>query len=88
MPANRTERHWPLLLIAAPAAVAVWSGWVGSAHCAGLGSPAGQVIYHLLAATHAQGAPWPVVVFVSCLPKIAAITGRVDGQRLPRAHGR
>jgi hypothetical protein len=24
-----TVRRWPLLLIAAPAAVAIWSGWVG-----------------------------------------------------------
>ena len=29
---------------------------------------AGQVIYHLLAARHATGAPWPVVMLVSCLP--------------------
>jgi hypothetical protein len=39
-----------------------------SALCAlGLGM-AGQVIYHLLAAAHAQRAPWLVVVLVSCLP--------------------
>jgi hypothetical protein len=122
----RLMRRWPLVLIAAPAAVAVWSGWVGlgtlcgfgivhplpgiasgltlntaitlpigveaygayalgawltpgtapaarrfarrSALCAlGLGM-AGQVIYHLLAASHAQRAPWLVVVLVSCLP--------------------
>jgi hypothetical protein len=30
----------------------------------------GQVIYHLLAAAHAQRAPWPVVVLVSCLPVV------------------
>jgi hypothetical protein len=31
----------------------------------GLGM-AGQVIYHLLAASHAAAAPWPVVMLVSC----------------------
>jgi hypothetical protein len=119
-------RRWPLLLIAAPAAVAVWSGWVGLGALCGFGlvhplpgiaagfqintaitlpvgveaygayalgawltpgtvpaarrfarrsalgalmlGMAGQVIYHLLAATHAAHAPWPVVVLVSCLP--------------------
>ena len=30
-------RRWPLLLIAAPAAVAVWSGWVGLGGLAGFG---------------------------------------------------
>ena len=30
----------------------------------------GQVIYHLLAAVHAVRAPWPVVVFVSCIPVV------------------
>ena len=30
-------RRWPLLLIAAPAAVAVWSGWVGLGEMAGFG---------------------------------------------------
>jgi hypothetical protein len=29
---------------------------------------AGQIIYHLLAASHATAAPWPVVVVVSCMP--------------------
>jgi DNA-binding CsgD family transcriptional regulator len=121
-------RRWPLFLIAAPAAVAVWSGWVGLGTLCGFGivhplpgiadgfrlntaitlpvgveaygayalgawltpgtsdaarkfarrsalgslllGMAGQVIYHLLAAAHAQRAPWPVVVLVSCLPVI------------------
>ena len=27
--------RWPLFLIASPAAVAVWSGWVGLGACAG-----------------------------------------------------
>ena len=36
------NHHWPLLLIAAPAAVAIWSGWVG------LGSMAGFGIVHPL----------------------------------------
>jgi hypothetical protein len=119
-------RRWPLVLIAAPAAVAVWSGWVGLGTLCGFGivhplpgiasgfrintaitlpvgveaygayalgawltpgapvgarrfarrsalgalglGMAGQIIYHLLAATHAVRAPWPVVVLVSCLP--------------------
>jgi hypothetical protein len=30
-------RHWPLLLIGAPAAVAIWSGWVGLGGLAGFG---------------------------------------------------
>jgi len=30
-------RRWPLLLIAAPAAVAIWSGWVGLGEMAGFG---------------------------------------------------
>jgi hypothetical protein len=119
-------RRWPLALIAAPAAVAVWSGWVGLGTLCGFGivhplpgiadgfqlntaitlpvgveaygayalgawltpgttpaarrfarrsalgalglGMAGQVIYHLLAASHAAAAPWPVVMLVSCLP--------------------
>ncbi|HEY2552439.1 MAG TPA: hypothetical protein VGI64_17870 [Streptosporangiaceae bacterium] len=120
-------RRWPLFLIASPAAVAVWSGWVGLGGLCGFGpvrllpgisgftintaitlpigveaygayalgawlsapadSPArtfarrsaigalllgmlGQVAYHVLAASHAHRAPWPVVVLVSCLPVV------------------
>ena len=121
-------RRWPLILIAAPAAVAVWSGWVGLGELCGFGpvnllpgigggfhlntaitlpvgveaygayalgawltpgvpgrartfarrsavgalalGMAGQVIYHLLAASGAQRAPWPVVVLVSCMPVV------------------
>lgn len=33
----RTPRSWPLLVIAAPAAVAIWSGWVGLGELAGFG---------------------------------------------------
>ena len=33
---DRTVRSWPLLLLAAPAAAEVWSGWVGIAHKTGL----------------------------------------------------
>jgi hypothetical protein len=124
--AARPARRWPLILIASPAAVAVWSGWVGLGGMCGFGvvhplpgimdsftintaitlpvgveaygayalgawmtpgtPPAartfakrsaigalclgmtGQVIYHLLAASHAVSAPPPVVVLVSCLP--------------------
>ena len=32
-----TVRRWPLFLIAAPAAVAVWSGWVGLGELCGFG---------------------------------------------------
>ena len=41
------NRHWPLLLIAAPAAVAIWSGWVG------LGGMSGFGVIHPL-----PGFPW------------------------------
>jgi hypothetical protein len=34
---TRVPRHWPLFLIAAPAAVAVWSGWVGLGDLCGFG---------------------------------------------------
>jgi hypothetical protein len=35
--ASRSLRRWPLFLIAAPAAVAVWSGWVGLGSLCGFG---------------------------------------------------
>lgn len=121
--------RWPVLLIASPAAVAVWSGWVALGAMCGFGpvnllpgigrgftintaitlpvgveaygayalgawllpgtpgrarrfaggsaagslllGAGGQVIYHLLAAAHLKTAPWPVTVFVSCLPVVA-----------------
>ena len=120
-------KRWPLIFIAAPAAVAVWSGWVGLGGLCGFGlvqpfpgivswhldtaitlpvgveaygayalgawlTPGtperarafarrsaigalalgmlGQVVYHLLSAAHADRAPWPVVVLVSCLPVV------------------
>jgi hypothetical protein len=34
---RRTLRSWPLLVLALPAAVAVWSGWVGIGQMAGFG---------------------------------------------------
>lgn len=148
-------KRWPLFFIAAPAAVAVWSGWVGLGTLCGFGvihplpgiwdalrlntaitlpvgveaygayalgawlTPGtperartfarrsaigalvlgmlGQVVYHLLAASHAARAPWPVVVLVSCLPvvtlgfgaglahllraEVAAGDGEVEGPR-------
>ena len=37
MTAPRAVRRWPLFLIAAPAAVAVWSGWVGLGTLCGFG---------------------------------------------------
>ncbi len=36
-PAARTGRSWPLLVLAAPAAAEVWSGWVGIAQKTGFG---------------------------------------------------
>lgn len=36
-PREETGRTWPLLLIASPAAVAVWSGWVGLGAMCGFG---------------------------------------------------
>jgi hypothetical protein len=126
---GRGMPRWPLFLIGAPAAVAVWSGWVGLGGLCGFGpihplpgivpgfqlntaitlpvgieaygsyalgawlrsapgTPArsfgrtsavgaltlgmlGQAVYHILAAMHATRAPWPVVVFVSCLPVVS-----------------
>lgn len=126
MNAKRVPR-WPLIFIALPAAVAVWSGWVGLGGMCGFGlvdllpgiadvhvntaitlpvgveaygayalgawltsgtserarkfakwsaigalvlGMAGQAVYHVLAATHATRAPWPVVVLVSSLPVV------------------
>lgn len=37
MNGDRRPRRWPLLFIAAPAAVAVWSGWVGLGEMCGFG---------------------------------------------------
>lgn len=118
-------RNWPVLLGAAGAAVAVWSGWVGLGALCGFGlvqpfpgivawhldtaitlpvgveaygawaiatwlnpampaaarryarrsafialglGMAGQVAYHLLTAAGVHRAPWPVTMFVACLP--------------------
>lgn len=36
-PAIRAPRRWPLILLALPAAVATWSGWVGLGHMTGFG---------------------------------------------------
>jgi hypothetical protein len=142
--------RWPLALIGAPAAVAVWSGWVGLGQLCGFGvihplpgiwgaatintaitlpigveaygayalgawlTPGtserarkfarrsavgsltlgmlGQVAYHLLAAVHATSAPWPVTMFVSCLPVVALALGtalahllREPGEEIPSA---
>ena len=35
--ADRAVRSWPLLVLAAPAAAEVWSGWVGIAQMTGFG---------------------------------------------------
>jgi hypothetical protein len=37
VPDRRVVRSWPLLVLAAPAAVAVWSGWVGIGQMTGFG---------------------------------------------------
>jgi hypothetical protein len=37
VPNDRTVRPWPLLVLALPAAVAVWSGWVGIGQMTGFG---------------------------------------------------
>lgn len=124
--APASGNRWPLIAIAAPAAVAIWSGWVGLGALCGFGlvqpfpgiaswhldtaitlpvgveaygayalgvwlrpdmipgrarrfarrsaigslllGMSGQVVFHLLAAAHAQRAPWPVVVAVACMP--------------------
>src|SRR5882724_9931279 len=34
---RRAARRWPLLLLAAPAAVSIWAGWVGLGTMAGFG---------------------------------------------------
>jgi hypothetical protein len=34
---SRLPRHWPLLLLAAPAFVSIWGGWVGLGQMAGFG---------------------------------------------------
>ena len=34
---GRSVRSWPLLVLALPAAVAVWSGWVGIGQMTGFG---------------------------------------------------
>jgi hypothetical protein len=125
---GRAVRSWPLLVLALPAVVAVWSGWVGIGQMTGFGQVhplpgiwdsfhldtavtlpvgveayaayalrawlsasavvsartrrfarwsatgslvlgmAGQVAYHLLAQSHAAGAPWGITTAVSCLP--------------------
>ena len=128
---RRGPRRWPLFLIAAPAAVAVWAGWVGLGGMCGFGvihplpglgwglskftlntaitlpigvesygmyamgawlHPAapkmarkfakrsaigslflgmlGQVAFHLLSASHAVRAPWPITMLVACLPVV------------------
>ena len=36
-PGHGTVRSWPLLVLAAPAAAEVWSGWVGIAQKTGFG---------------------------------------------------
>ncbi|WP_018352202.1 hypothetical protein [Longispora albida] len=122
----RRVRSWPLLLLALPAFVAIWSGWVGLGELAGFGivhplpgiadkvaintaitlpigmeiyaayalrvwlsgsvpqrarrfarwsaigslllGAAGQVAYHLMAASGVTAAPWPITTAVACLP--------------------
>lgn len=125
-PAGKPVRVWPVFLLALPAFVAIWSGWVGLGELTGFGvmrpfpgiadwvslntaitlpigvetyaayalrvwlsgqvpararrfarvsalgslglGAAGQVAYHLLAAAHVTGAPWPITTVVACFP--------------------
>src|ERR1019366_9784454 len=60
----RTMPSWPLLVLALPATVAVWSGWVGIGQMTGFG----QVAYHLLTQAAASHAPRGITTAVSCLP--------------------
>lgn len=137
----RPPRRWPLLLLAAPAGVATWSGWVELGAMTGFGkvhplpgiwdsatintaitlplgleayaayalgawiSPrplsrrtrafarrsavfslilgmAGQAGYHLLSVNGFQKAPWPVTVFVSCLPVLVLFLAAALGHMI------
>ena len=140
-------RVWPLALIALPASVAIWAGWVSLGEMCGFGivtplpgiwsglhlntaitlpvgveayaafalgaalshgtpetarrfawwsagaalvlGMAGQVSYHLLAASGVTRAPWPVIVAVSCMPVItlgcAAMLAHLLCQPVPAA---
>lgn len=142
-------RVWPLALIALPASVAIWAGWVSLGEMCGFGivtplpgiwsglhlntaitlpvgveayaafalgaalshgtpetarrfawwsagaalalGMAGQVSYHLLAASGVTRAPWPVIVAVSCMPVItlgcAAMLAHLLCQPVPVAPG-
>lgn len=130
----RGPARWPLWLLAAPAAVSIWAGWVGLGQMCGYGvvhplpgiadglalntaitlpigmeaysayalgawlSPRllreaarrfakrsalgalglgllGQGVYHLLETFGYQRAPWPVVLFVACLPVLVLGAG-------------
>jgi hypothetical protein len=130
----RLPAGWPLWLLAAPAAVSIWAGWVGLGQMCGYGvvqllpgiadqvrlntaitlpigmeayaayalgawlSPhrlrpeartfakrsalaalglglLGQGVYHLLETFGYQRAPWPVVLFVACLPVLVLGAG-------------
>jgi hypothetical protein len=132
--APRLPAGWPLWLLAAPAAVSIWAGWVGLGQMCGYGvvqllpgiadqvrlntaitlpigmeayaayalgawlSPhrlrpeartfakrsalaalglglLGQGVYHLLETFGYQRAPWPVVLFVACLPVLVLGAG-------------
>ena len=42
----RTVRSWPLLVLAAPAATEVWSGWVGIAQKTGFGLVSPHTLRH------------------------------------------
>jgi hypothetical protein len=132
--APKLPQGWPLWLLAAPAAVSIWAGWVGLGQMCGYGvvqllpgiadqvrlntaitlpigmeayaayalgawlSPRrlrpqartfakrsalaalglgllGQGVYHLLETFGYQRAPWPVVLFVACLPVLVLGAG-------------
>lgn len=138
--AGKRLRVWPVWLLALPAFVSIWSGWVGLGGLTGFGTvhplpgiwdsftidtaitlpvgvetyaafalyvwlsdrapararrfakwstissllvgAAGQVAYHLMAASGVTTAPWPVITAVSCLPVAVLGMGAALGHLL------
>ncbi|MEU8900682.1 hypothetical protein AB0C65_32790 [Nocardia sp. NPDC048505] len=138
-------RAWPVILLALPAFVAIWSGWVGLGQLTGFGpvrplpgiiddftlntaitlpigmeayasyalyvwlsgrvhsdrtrsyakysalgalglGAGGQIAYHLMKAAHVTSAPWPVTVFVACLPVLVLGMGAALAHMILREH--
>ena len=85
---GRTVRSWPLLLLAAPAAAEVWSGWVGIAPARrGSGwSPRWRAsgppsIWTPLSPSRSASGSWPPD---TCPPRVGALAGTVHGSVLRR----